>query len=240
MRTPKGNGRPVMDQPDSERASRAAGSGSAVCRVFARRPAWITRAWITGIAGITGATGITRAGITRIAAPPGITRITALRKEIHTAYREELGPAERAALMSWAGFSGTFALVRAITYSIRSGKGPFHNISAGSTHLHHYLWGIAMLGGVGAVAVHGTNENRHHPAVALSYGTGLALIVDEFALLLDLKDVYWAQEGRVSVDVGVGIVAAGGTLFAALPILQRLASNRGMSWNARKLRGPKH
>ena len=151
---------------------------------------------------------------------------TGLHKEIHAAYLEELTPAERSALMSWSGFSATFAAVRAITYSIRSGKGPFHNVSAGSTHLHHYLWGIAMLGGVGAVAVHGTEENRRHPAVALVYGTGLALIVDEFALLLDLKDVYWAKQGRVSVDVGVGIVAFGGTVFAALPILQRLVGNR--------------
>ena len=142
--------------------------------------------------------------------------------------------------MSWSGFSGTFAVVRAITYSIRSGKGPFRNISAGSTHLHHYLWGIAMLGAVGAIAVHGTDESRRHPAVALSYGTGLALIVDEFALLLDLKDVYWAQQGRVSVDVGVGIVAAGGTLFAALPILQRLARNRGRAWSAHTPLRAKH
>lgn len=153
--------------------------------------------------------------------------ITDLRKELHTAYREELGPAERAALMSWTGFTGTFAAVRTITYSIRGGKGPFHDISAGNTHLHHYLWGIAALGGVGAVAVHGSDENRRHPAVALSYGIGLALIVDEFALLLDLKDVYWAQQGRISVDIGIGIAAAGGTIFAALPILRRLARNRG-------------
>ena len=161
-------------------------------------------------------------------------------EEVRTAYREELGPAERSALMSWSGFSATFAAVRGITYSIRSGKGPFHNVSAGSTHLHHYLWGIAMLGGVGAVAVHGTDESRRHPAVALSYGTGLALIVDEFALLLDLKDVYWAKEGRLSVDVGVGIAAAGGTVFAALPILQRLARNRGRSWHRSPLRPAKH
>lgn len=168
------------------------------------------------------------------------TGITGLHKEVHTAYLEELGPAERAALMSWTGFTGTFAVVRAITYSIRTGEGPFHNISAGKTHLHHYLWGIAMLGAVGAVAVHGTEEGRRHPAVALGYGTGLALIVDEFALLLDLKDVYWAQQGRVSVDVGVGIVAAGGTLFAALPILQRLARNRGKAWKGQAIHRAKH
>ena len=152
--------------------------------------------------------------------------VAALNREIHAAYLEELTPAERSALMSWTGFSVTFAAVRAITYSIRSGKGPFHNVSAGSTHLHHYLWGIAMVSGVGAVAVHGTEENRRHPGVALGYGTGLALIVDEFALLLDLKDVYWAKQGRLSVDVGVGGIAVGGTVLAALPILKRLVRNR--------------
>ena len=58
------------------------------------------------------------------------------------------------------------------------------------------------------------------------YGTGMALIVDEFALLLDLKDVYWERQGRVSVDLGVGLVAAGGTTFSAIPLLRRLNRNR--------------
>jgi hypothetical protein len=56
----------------------------------------------------------------------------------------------------------------------------------------------------------------------VSYGAGLALIVDEFALLLDLKDVYWVKQGRVSVDLGVGTTALGGTALAATPILRRL------------------
>jgi hypothetical protein len=41
--------------------------------------------------------------------------------------------------------------LRALTYSIRAGKGPFGNISVGGEHLHHYLWGIGLLSGVGAV-----------------------------------------------------------------------------------------
>jgi hypothetical protein len=146
--------------------------------------------------------------------------------EVQTAYREELGPRERAALWSWLGFTATFAGVRAITYSIRDGKGPFRNLSVGGSHLHHYMWGIAMLTGVGAVAVRGEDATRHHPAVALTYGAGLALIVDEFALLLDLQDVYWAKQGRVSVDLGVGVVAVGGTTFSTVPILRRIARNR--------------
>src|SRR5215467_1082679 len=137
--------------------------------------------------------------------------------------REDLDQGERAALASWLSFTATFATVRGITYSIRAGKGPFRNISAGGEHLHHYLWGIGMLAGVGAVAVHGEERHRSHPAVAMTYGSGLALIVDEFALLLDLKDVYWAKQGRLSVDIGIGGIAVGGILLQATPILRRLA-----------------
>src|SRR5579859_3338171 len=107
--------------------------------------------------------------------------------DLRTAFREELDPGRRGALLSWLSFTTTFIGVRGITYSIRSGRGPFHNLSAGGEHLHHYLWGIAELAGVGAVAVRGGDRHRRHPAVAVSYGSGLALIIDEFALLLDLK-----------------------------------------------------
>jgi hypothetical protein len=152
--------------------------------------------------------------------------IAATTQDIRTAYREEMGPRERAALWSWVGFTATFAAVRVITYSIRDGKGPFRNITVGGAHLHHYMWGIGMLTGVGAIAVQGEETTRRHPVAALTYGAGLALIVDEFALLLDLRDVYWAKQGRISVDLGVGLIAAGGTAFSAKPILQRLARNR--------------
>jgi hypothetical protein len=133
---------------------------------------------------------------------------------------------QRSALLSWLAFTATFAAVRGITYSIRDGKGPFRNLSIGTEHLHHYLWGIGLVAGVGAVAVHGNDLQRKHPAVALSYGSGLALIVDEFALLLDLKDVYWAQQGRISVDLGIGGSAVVGSYFAALPVLRAVRRQR--------------
>ena len=145
---------------------------------------------------------------------------------IRRAYLEELGPGQRSALLSWLTFSVTFAGLRALTYSIRAGKGPFGNISVGGEHLHHYMWGIGLLSGVGAVAVRGEERHRRHPAVAVAYGSGLALIVDEFALLLDLRDVYWARQGRISIDVGVGAIAAAGSYFAALPVLRRLQRER--------------
>ena len=149
-------------------------------------------------------------------APAAVTR----------AYREELSPGQRSALLSWLAFTVTFAGLRALTYSIRLGKGPFRNVSVGGEHLHHYMWGIAQLSAVGAVAVRGDEAHRRHPAVAVSYGSGLALIADEFALLLDLKDVYWARQGRISIDVGVGTIALTGSYFAALPVLRRLKRDR--------------
>jgi hypothetical protein len=147
---------------------------------------------------------------------------SALAKDVRAVFHEELDPRQRAALLSWLAFTTTFGAVRGITYSIKHGKGPFGNVSVGGNHLHHYMWGIGLVSGVGGVAVHGEDAQRRHPVVALAYGTGLALIVDEFALLLDLKDVYWARQGRISVDLGIGASSLAGTYFAALPLLRAL------------------
>jgi hypothetical protein len=147
---------------------------------------------------------------------------SAAARDVRRAYYEDLDAGQRAALLSWLAFAVTFGAVRGITYSIKAGRGPFRNLSVGGEHLHHYMWGIGLLSGVGGVAVHGEDRQRRHPAVAISYGTGLALIVDEFALLLDLKDVYWAKQGRISVDLGVGGSALAGTYFAAQPLLRAL------------------
>jgi hypothetical protein len=145
---------------------------------------------------------------------------------VRRAFHEELGSGQRSALLSWLAFTATFAGLRGLTYSIRAGKGPFRNISVGGEHLHHYIWGIGLVSGVGAVAVRGEERQRRHPAVAVSYGSGLALIVDEFALLLDLRDVYWAKQGRISIDIGVGGIALTGCYSAALPVLRRLQRER--------------
>ena len=146
--------------------------------------------------------------------------------EFRDAYRSELDASQQSALISWLAFTTTFSAVRGVTHAIKAGKGPFRNLSVGGEHLHHYMWGIGMVSGVGAVAVRGTEELRRHPVTAASYGTGLALIVDEFALLLDLKDVYWAKQGRVSVDLAIVASSVAATYFAALPVLRKVAHRR--------------
>jgi hypothetical protein len=146
--------------------------------------------------------------------------------DIREAFGSELDAGQQSALISWLAFTGTFGGVRGITHAIKAGKGPFKNLSVGGEHLHHYMWGIGMLTGVGAVAVKGDEKLRRHPATALAYGAGLALIVDEFALLLDLKDVYWAKQGRVSVDLGIGGSSVIGSYFAALPLIREVTRRR--------------
>ena len=152
---------------------------------------------------------------------------SALAKDFRGAFFEDLDRGQRAALLSWLAFTTTFGAVRGITYSIKAGRGPFRNLSVGGAHLHHYMWGIGLVSGVGGVAVHGEDSRRRHPVMAISYGVGLALIVDEFALLLDLKDVYWAKQGRISVDLGVGASSLAGTYFAALPLIRALRRRSG-------------
>jgi hypothetical protein len=146
--------------------------------------------------------------------------------EVHQAFQEELHPAQQSALISWVSFTGTFCTVRVITHRIRRGGGGLHNISMGGIHLHHYLWGITTVSAVGGVALRGDERMRRHPMVAMAYGVGLALIVDEFALLLDLQDVYWAKQGRWSVDLAVSIIGTTGSVLVGLPVLRRLRANR--------------
>lgn len=131
---------------------------------------------------------------------------------------------ERLFLASIA-FLVTFALVRALTLSIRMNIGPFHNVSAGGTHIHHLVWGILLLLVVGYVWLLevGVGSNWIASVTAILFGVGAALTLDEFALWLNLKDVYWEQQGRVSIDV---VLIFGGLLSVGVwggPFLRELA-----------------
>ncbi|MFJ5899944.1 hypothetical protein ACIQFZ_31895 [Streptomyces sp. NPDC093064] len=135
----------------------------------------------------------------------------------HETADRHLTAQRRSLLITWISFGVTFGTVRVITHGIRGGWLPWGNISAGGEHLHHYNIGIATLAGVGLIAVRGDERAVGHPAVAAAYGCGTALICDEFALLLDLKDVYWAKQGRISVDVSLGVLSVLGAYLTAKP-----------------------
>jgi hypothetical protein len=152
------------------------------------------------------------------ASPNGEVSQSARWSRLRHEWHHRLDPAEKSALLSWATFTTTFVGLRVLTHWIRAGHGPTGGgISLGGRHFHHYNIGIALLAAVGAVGLRGSEKQRRHPAVAIAYGSATALVVDELALLLDLRDVYWASDGRKSVDVAVGVIAAGATFFIGLP-----------------------
>jgi hypothetical protein len=116
------------------------------------------------------------------------------------------------------GFLLTFGIVRGITGLIREGVGPFHNVTTGGLHIHHLVWGILLLLAVGYVWLiqEGTGENPlpswFSRATAVAFGAGAALTLDEFALWLNLQDVYWERQGRVSIDAVIifaGVLSIG-------------------------------
>jgi hypothetical protein len=142
------------------------------------------------------------------------TRLARLRRQ----WDQRLEPGEQATVLAWASFTLTFAGLRTLTHWIRAGHGPSGGgMTLGGRHFHHYNLGIGMLATVAGVGLRGTERQRRHPAAAVAYGAANAMIVDELALLLDLRDVYWAQDGRESVDAAIGVIAAGATVVAGMP-----------------------
>ncbi len=99
-----------------------------------------------------------------------------------------------------ASFVVTFAVTRVITNLIRRGRGPFRDMSVGGVHIHHQVWGIFLLLGVGTVDLAYRPGHPWLEVLAVLFGVGAALTLDEFALWLRLDDVYWGPEGRRSVD----------------------------------------
>ena len=141
----------------------------------------------------------------------GNPRAEGLWTRLHAGWHSHLDPGRRSGVIAWGSFAITFGLTRALTHWIRHGHGPAGGgVSVGGRHFHHYNLGIGLLTGIGAIAVRGQERHRRHPGVAAAYGVGTALIADEAALLIDLQDVYWAKQGRTSVDLAVGVIAIGG------------------------------
>ncbi|MDQ6691921.1 MAG: hypothetical protein M3Z13_04050, partial [Candidatus Dormibacteraeota bacterium] len=107
--------------------------------------------------------------------------------------------------ISSTSFFLTWALVRGLVHLIRANIGPFHNLSAGGTHVHHLVWGILLLlvGGYIAQIESPTSKRRVRVIAAAVFGAGAALTLDEFALWFYLADVYWTRQGRDSVDVAI-------------------------------------
>jgi hypothetical protein len=151
----------------------------------------------------------------------------------HWLHRNVIEPGKLPLLLALTAFVLTFLITRVIVRLIRAGKGPFGNVKAGGVHIHHVVPGIVLtvLGGFGSVA-----SSRHgfgSAVFAVVFGMGAGLVLDEFALILHLDDVYWTEQGRKSVEVVVltaalvGLMLAGFTPFGVNDMSQEELQDRG-------------
>jgi hypothetical protein len=116
----------------------------------------------------------------------------------------------------------TFLITRTVTRLIRSGSGGgvgLGNVRFGGTHIHHQVFGILIIIGTGIVLVSATPHGVALDVAAAVFGVGVGLTVDEFALWFHLEDVYWASEGRKSVDAIFCVLLVTGALIGGTSFL---------------------
>jgi hypothetical protein len=140
--------------------------------------------------------------------------VSPLAASIGSLYQEGIVETGREAqFLFFIAFLATFGFIRTSTHMIRAQVSWWPgNVSVGGTHIHHLVWGILMLlvfGWIG-VAVHPGSPWREITAVFFGIGAGLTM--DEFALWLNLKDVYWEKQGRRSIDAVIVTAAIAGLL----------------------------
>jgi hypothetical protein len=105
------------------------------------------------------------------------------------------------------------------------------NVTPGGVHIHHVIFGLVFMcvGGVGGLAAQDTRSGWAAATAAL-LGVGMALVLDEFALVLHLEDVYWGEQGRLSVQVVfITVALCGLALLGWVPLGVTSGSGAGHS-----------
>lgn len=113
---------------------------------------------------------------------------------------------EQAVFLVLVGFIGSFAFIRMSTRIIRSESvswWPGNIESEGGVHVHHLVFGIVTMMVAGTLGFVADGRSPFLEICALGFGIGVGLTIDEFALWVHLDDVYWAREGRSSIDATV-------------------------------------
>jgi hypothetical protein len=127
-------------------------------------------------------------------------------RDISNSYQRHIIDADKQSqALVLASFLVTFLTVRLITHAIRAGRWRrvLRNVQTeGGTHIHHLVPGILLLLSGGYIAI-ALAPGHPREAVAVPFGVGAALTLDEFALWLHLEDCYWTRQGRQSVDAVV-------------------------------------
>ena len=114
-------------------------------------------------------------------------------------------------------FLASFGFIRTSAHMIRAQvKWWPGNVAVGGTHVHHLVWGILLILGTGYVAIAIAPGSPGREILAVIFGIGAGLTLDEFALWLNLEDVYWSEKGRRSIDAVIVAAALGGIALVGL------------------------
>lgn len=137
--------------------------------------------------------------------------IASVESEFH---REIVHSGRLAAFLFFVALLGTFAFIRTSTWMIKKQVSWWPgNVEVGGTHVHHLVWGICAMMIFGYVGVVHQPGSPWWEIVSVLFAIGMGLALDEFALWVDLKDVYWTKEGRKSIDAMIIAGCAAGVLL---------------------------
>ena len=115
--------------------------------------------------------------------------------------REIVDTGRLASFLFFVALLGTFGFIRTSTWMIKNQVSWWPgNVQVGGTHVHHLVWGIFAMMIFGYIGVVHEPDSPWREIVSVFFAIGMGLTLDEFALWLELKDVYWEKDGRKSVD----------------------------------------
>jgi hypothetical protein len=200
----------VVFKPDRLTLAIGAVAGGIVAAVVAVE---IGRIWQRGSAPLPGETEEPL-----LAAQEAVTETV----EVAVAGYQDVSSRENAAFNMLTSFVLTFVSVRTVTYFLRERQklGPFRDVIVGRRHIHHFVPGIVLAFSSGAIAILTRNE-AIEPKLAIPFGAGMGLTLDESALLLELEDVYWSREGLLGVQITLAVAALIGSLSLAVRFIRR-------------------
>ena len=133
-----------------------------------------------------------------------------------------------AAFLFFIALLGTFAFIRTSTWMIRKQVSWWPgNVSVGGTHVHHLVWGICAMMIFGYLGIVFQPESPWLEIVTVLFAIGMGLTLDEFALWVELKDVYWEKEGRKSLDAMFIAGCVAGALLVGISAWAKLADDVG-------------
>jgi hypothetical protein len=152
-------------------------------------------------------------------------------------YRRHIeGTTRERPFLASLGFFVTVIVVRTITIAIHHHVPLFHDVQMHGRHIHHMVWGILLLLAVGYSWLMGFGTRVPTDGVgrltSMLYGIASALVLDEFALWLNLQDVYWQREGRESVEAMVMFASLLAMTLLGAPLFRDLFREFGSAFRS--------